>query len=259
VTTSETPLGSSAKSAGRCEDRETDASTHTVAGPSVGAEIEVRGLRHAFGSGPVELTVLRDLDFDVPAGGYATLAGPSGAGKTTLLSLIGGLDRPQAGTLTVGGVNVASLSGDRLAAYRQTTVGFVFQHFGLLDTLTARENVEVALMLAGRPRRDRPKRANALLEAVGLSDRADHRPPHLSGGERQRVAIARAMANDPRLLLADEPTGNLDETAGIHVVELLEEVNRDRGCTVVIVTHNRTLGDRAPIRLRLRDGRISTQ
>jgi putative ABC transport system ATP-binding protein len=138
-------------------------------------------------------------------------------------------------------------------------VGFVFQHFGLLDTLTARENVEVALMLAGRSRRERPERAGALLEAVDLSGRADHRPPHLSGGERQRVAIARALANDPRLLLADEPTGNLDEAAGLHVIELLEGVNRDRGCTVVIVTHSRALGDRAPIRLRLSDGRLATE
>ena len=221
-----------------------------------GVPIAVRGLTHAFRSGRARLTVLDRLDLNVEAGGYVSIRGPSGAGKSTLLTLLGGLERPQQGDLLVGEVNLAGLAGDELARYRRDTVGFVFQHFGLLGTLSARENVELACSLAGVSRRDRRERADTLLDAVGLSDRATHRPAQLSGGERQRVALARALANFPRLILADEPTGNLDEEAGVRVIEELERLHGDRGATLVLVTHNRRLAERAGQRLSLEGGRL---
>ncbi len=193
----------------------------------------------------------------MPAMGYCTLAGPSGAGKSTLLSLIGGLEPVQAGNLRIDDLDISTLRRDDLAAYRRSTVGFVFQHFGLLDTLTALENVELAATLAGTRRRTRRRHALELLEAVGLGDRADHRPPWLSGGERQRVAIARSLMNRPRLVLADEPTGNLDEASAIRVIELLEDLHRSWGFTLVVVTHNRTLAARGSMRVRLDRGSLA--
>ena len=206
------------------------------------------------GSG--ELTVLNDLELAIEAGGYVALSGPSGAGKTTLLSLLGGLERPQSGRVEVGGVDLRGLTGDQLAAYRRQTVGFVFQHFGLLGALTAFENVELAFALARTRRSTRRARTGALLEAVGLADRAGHKPAELSGGERQRVAIARALANEPHLLLADEPTGNLDEATAEQVIEVLEAAGRARGCTLVVVTHNRAVAERAPRRLVFAGGAL---
>ncbi|HLJ08096.1 MAG TPA: ABC transporter ATP-binding protein [Acidimicrobiia bacterium] len=200
--------------------------------------------------------MLDGVDFDVPAGGHAALVGPSGAGKTTLLALIGGLEPVQSGRLVVGGQDVSALSGDGLAAYRRLTVGFVFQHFGLLDALSALENVELAAVLAGEPRSRRRARARELLEAVGMTPRAEHRPAALSGGERQRVAIARALVNGPRLVLADEPTGNLDEDTSVEVMGLLESLRRERGCTLMVVTHERALAARAPIHLALDHGKV---
>lgn len=220
-----------------------------------GVAVEVRGLAHTYASPEGPLRVLAGLDFAVPAGGYCTLQGPSGAGKTTLLALVGGLERLQSGTVLVGDAELSSLSGDRLAQYRRTTVGFVFQHFGLLDTLSAQENVELACTLARVPPRERRRRGQELLDAVGLAERATHRPTQLSGGERQRVAMARALANRPRLLLADEPTGNLDEQAAVLVIELLEEIQRATGCTLMVVTHNQRLAARAPQQLRLDGGK----
>ena len=184
------------------------------------------------------------------------MVGASGAGKTTLLALIGGLERIQSGTLVVGGHDVAALDGDELAAYRRTTVGFVFQHFGLLDALTARENVELAAVLAGERPALRRARAEALLEAVGMAARAAHRPGALSGGERQRVAMARALVNAPRLVLADEPTGNLDAQTALDVLRLLEALRQERGCTLMVVTHDRALARRASLHLRLERGRV---
>jgi len=183
--------------------------------------------------------------------------GPSGAGKTTLLSIIGGLERPQAGSAVVHGHDLSNLDGDDLAAFRRDTVGFVFQHFGLLDALTAIENVELALTLDRADRRTRRRRANELLDAVGLGARADHRPVELSGGERQRVAIARALTNRPRLLLADEPTGNLDERAARDVIELLEAGRATVGYTLIVVTHNAVLAGRAEQRLAITDGHLA--
>ena len=218
--------------------------------------MSLRGVRHRFAgpAGPVPL--LDGVDLDVPAGGFVAVVGPSGSGKTTLLSLVGGLEPVQAGTVVVAGEDLAGLGGDRLARYRATTVGFVFQHFGLLEALTAAGNVELALALAGRGRRARRARAAELLAAVGLSGRADHRPAQLSGGERQRVALARALANRPPLVLADEPTGNLDEAAAEEVAGLLASLPAEQGCSLLLVTHNRLLAARADTVVRLRAGRL---
>ena len=218
--------------------------------------VRVRGLTHRYGEGPAALTVLCGVDMDVRAGGYAAVTGVSGAGQSTLLSILGGLERVQEGGVCVGGADVAALRGAELARFRRERVGFVFQDFGLLTMLTARENVEMALKLAGVARRERRGRALELLAEVGLAARASHRPPKLSGGELQRVAIARALANRPAVLLADEPTGNLDEDSACRVMELLERLRADRGCTLVVVTHNHELAARAEQRLRLSRGRL---
>jgi putative ABC transport system ATP-binding protein len=201
--------------------------------------------------------VLRDVNLDLAEGDYASLVGPSGSGKTTLLSLIGGLDRPQTGALVVGGQDLTRLSGDDLASFRCQTVGFVFQHFGLLEALTATENVELAMTLAGvRNARQRRRRAAQLLERVGLHRRSDHLPGQLSGGERQRVAIARAVANEPRLILADEPTGDLDDDSAAQVGDLLEQLRAEDRCTLLVVTHQHRLAERADRRLYLHDSGV---
>ncbi|HXA29935.1 MAG TPA: ABC transporter ATP-binding protein [Candidatus Angelobacter sp.] len=219
-----------------------------------GVSIRARGLVHTYGRGPRAVPVLRGVDLDVPAGSHVALQGPSGAGKSTLLSLLGGLEPPRGGELRVGDVDLRGLRGGRLAAYRRLLVGFVFQHFGLVEVLTARENVMLAMSLAGVAPRLRRRRADEMLDAVGLAPRADHRPAQLSGGEQQRVAIARALANRPRLLLADEPTGNLDEESTERVLALLDDAVANHGCTLVVVTHNPLVARRAGVRLQLRDG-----
>jgi putative ABC transport system ATP-binding protein len=221
----------------------------------LGSAIRLHGVNHCYRSGGALVEALHNVDIDIPAGGYAALTGPSGAGKSTLLSLIGGLERPQSGTLRVGQYDLRGLAGDQLAEYRRTTVGFVFQHFGLLDLLSARENIELAASLS-RPSRRRRQQAGELLGDVGLLDRAGHRPGQLSGGERQRVAIARALVNDPSLILADEPTGNLDAVSAMRVLDLLERVHTERGCTLLVVTHNETIAARAEHRYRLDAGRL---
>lgn len=230
--------------------------TRTNHAPS-GADVELRDVTHRYNTEAGPLTVLDRITLLIPAGAYLAVTGPSGAGKSTLLSLLGGLERPQHGTVRVGEHNLHTLRGNGLAEYRRSTLGFVFQHFGLLDTLSAFENVELAGTLAGRSRRARRDRAAELLEAVGLSARMRHRPLQLSGGERQRVAIARALANDPQLLLADEPTGNLDGEATTAVIELLERIHRERRCTLVVVTHNPAVADRARYQLHLSGGRVA--
>ena len=223
---------------------------------AAGAPISVKGLTHAFRSGSGSVSALDGVDLEVPAGGYASLIGASGAGKTTLLAILGGLEPPQRGSVLVGDIDLASLKGDGLARYRRTTVGFVFQHFGLIGTLSAMENVELASILTCLPRRARRARTLALLHAVGLGQRTTHKPGELSGGERQRVAIARALANEPRLILADEPTGNLDEASARGVIELLEQLHAERGCTVLVVTHNRAIACRASQQIALTRGRM---
>ncbi len=221
------------------------------------AAVEVESLRHTYARRGGEVHVLRGVTFDVEQGGYASLMGPSGSGKTTLLSLIGGLEHPQSGRVTVAGQDLAALSGDRLAEFRRSSVGFVFQHFGLLEALTALENLELTLTFAGVSRQERRRRAVELLEQVGLADRIGHRPFELSGGERQRVAIARALSNRPELILADEPTGNLDDDTATAVIALLESLPSERGCTLIVVTHNRSLAARAELRLALVAGDVT--
>jgi ABC-type lipoprotein export system ATPase subunit len=220
-----------------------------------GAAIVVHDLSHRFASRGGDVDVLTGVDLEIDAGGYVALVGASGAGKSTLLSVLGGLEPPQSGSVTVGGADLGSLPRNELATFRRETVGFVFQHFGLLDALTASENIELACSLARVAPRARRQRAADLLEAVGLSGRARHRPVELSGGERQRVAIARALANGPRLVLADEPTGNLDEESTARVVDLLESLPAEHDCTLVVVTHDHAIARRATRRLRLQAGR----
>jgi putative ABC transport system ATP-binding protein len=229
-----------------------DSQAHTIT--RLGSAIQLQHVSHWYRTGRSTVEALHEIDFDVPAGGYAALTGSSGAGKSTLLSLIGGLEPPQSGELRVGEHRLRQLHGDALAAYRRTTIGFVFQHFGLLELLTARENVELAASLSRGTRRR--ERADQLLDDVGLTERADHRPGELSGGERQRVAIARALVNDPSVILADEPTGNLDAASGGRVLDLLERLHAERGCTLVVVTHNDAIAQRARRRFRLEAGRL---
>jgi ABC-type lipoprotein export system ATPase subunit len=218
--------------------------------------IEVRGLTHQYRADGGALVVLDRLDWSVAAGEFVAVTGRSGTGKTTLLSILGGLERPQTGEVRVGGTDLSGLGGNALAGYRRTTVGFVFQDFGLLSPLSALENVELALAFAAVRGARRSRRARELLDAVGLSDRARHRPAALSGGESQRVAIARALANRPRLVLADEPTGNLDDDSATRVLDLLSSLPAEHACTLVVVTHNHSVASRADRIVRLEHGRL---
>ncbi|MEN9592115.1 MAG: hypothetical protein RJA21_574 [Gemmatimonadota bacterium] len=214
-----------------------------------------RGLTKEYQSGTQRLTVLRDVSFDVPQGAFVSIVGPSGSGKTTLLGLLAGLDTPSQGTVSLDGEEFGSLDEDRRAKLRGEKVGFVFQSFQLIPTLTALENVQVPLELSGAvSAKEAISRARDLLTRVGLGDRTHHFPQQLSGGEQQRVALARAFVNEPRILFADEPTGNLDGTTGERIVELLQALNRERGCTIVLVTHDITLAARTQRTIRLRDG-----
>jgi putative ABC transport system ATP-binding protein len=207
-------------------------------------------------AGPVH--AVRDVTLQVCAGDHIAVRGPSGCGKSTLLHMLGCVDAPSSGTLLFDGQDVSRLSDARRSALRLRRIGFIFQRFFLLPMLTAAENVELPLSEAGASRRDRQQRTKSLLEYVGLAARADHRPSQLSGGEMQRVAIARALANNPQLLLADEPTGELDEATGAQIASLLDRVNAD-GTALVIVTHDSTLADRATRVLMMRDGRIERE
>ena len=214
-----------------------------------------RGLTKEYLSGTQRLTVLCDVSFEVPAGAFVSIVGPSGSGKTTLLGLLAGLDTPSSGTVSLDGEDFGRLDEDARARLRGEKVGFVFQSFQLIPTLTALENVQVPLELAGRvPVREAAARARDLLARVGLGDRTHHFPQQLSGGEQQRVALARAFVNDPKILFADEPTGNLDGATGERIVELLQALNRERGCTIVLVTHDVTLAARTQRTIRLKDG-----
>jgi len=220
--------------------------------------VDARALGKVFpmGGGPVH--ALRDITVQVPAGEYLAIRGPSGCGKSTLLHILGCVDTPTSGALLFDGREVGALPDVARSDLRLRSIGFVFQRFFLLPMLTAAENVEVPQAEAGVSKAARRRRTSELLDYVGLSHRADHRPSQLSGGEAQRVAIARALANSPRLLLADEPTGELDRSNGEHIAELLDRVQQD-GTTVVVVTHDPSLAERAARRLIMRDGQIERE
>jgi putative ABC transport system ATP-binding protein len=205
-------------------------------------------------SGSEPLTILHPLSIDVARGRFLAIVGPSGSGKSTLLGLIAGLDAPTSGEVVIDGVNITRLGEDALARLRGEKIGFVFQFFHLIPSLTAFENVSVPMEIAARP--DARPRTQTLLEEVGLTGRGHHYPSQLSGGEQQRVALARALANNPPIVLADEPTGNLDSSNGRHIMELLRTIHRTRGTTVVLVTHDAELAGLADSRLVLRDGRV---
>ncbi len=215
--------------------------------------IELRNVSKTVQSGDHPLTILHPLDYTIPSGQFVAIVGPSGSGKSTLLGLLAGLDAPTTGQIVIDGVDITTLTEDGLARLRGEKIGFVFQFFHLVPSLTAFENVLIPMEIAGR--RDANARARQLVEEVGLSDRAHHYPSQLSGGEQQRIAIARALANDPPIVLADEPTGNLDSTTGRHIMELLLNVRRTRTSTLVLVTHDAELASLADSRLVLRDGR----
>jgi putative ABC transport system ATP-binding protein len=219
------------------------------------ALIDARALSKVFpmGAGPVH--ALRDISLQIGAGEYLAIRGPSGCGKSTLLHILGCVDTPSSGTLTFDGREVGGLTDEARSDLRLRSIGFVFQRFFLLPMLSAAENVDLPQVEAGVPKAERQRRTAELLDYVGLAHRAAHRPSQLSGGEAQRVAVARALANKPRLLLADEPTGELDRANGEHIAELLDRVQAD-GTTVVVVTHDVSLAERAARRLVMRDGRI---
>ena len=219
-----------------------------------GVEVVAKDLIKVYRTGKTEVIALRGLNMHVKPGEVVAVMGPSGCGKTTLLNLIGGLDKPTAGAIFVGGRNLVDASERELERYRLLEVGFIFQFFNLVPTLTALENVELPMALAGRP--DRRERAMELLELVGLADRAHHKPDELSGGEQQRVAIACALANDPPLILADEPTGELDRENAKMVVELLTRLSRELGKTCIIATHDYMVARAADRILRMEDGLI---
>jgi putative ABC transport system ATP-binding protein len=213
-----------------------------------------RDLSKEYRSGENPLTVLRDVNFTIPQGAFVAIVGPSGSGKTTLLGLMAGLDTPSRGQVLLDGADLTAMDEDQRARLRGEKVGFVFQSFQLISTLTALENVQVPLELRGDS--GAGARARDLLARVGLSDRLHHFPTQLSGGEQQRVAIARAFSNSPRILFADEPTGNLDSETGARIVSLLESLNRESKTTIVLVTHDLTLAGHAQRVIRLSDGRV---
>jgi putative ABC transport system ATP-binding protein len=218
--------------------------------------VEVDAVSRTFGSGSRAVHALTDVSLRAGEGELVAVRGRSGAGKTTLLNLIGGLDRPSAGRVTVAGREVTTAGEKDLLALRRDTIGFVFQSFGLIPILSAAENVSVPLRLARRPAAERDERVAVLLELVGLGGHAAQRPYELSGGQQQRVAVARALANDPRLLIADEPTGQLDSETGQAIMDLLRAVVDSRGTTALVATHDAALIDRADRVLTLRDGRL---
>ncbi|MGE5686639.1 MAG: ABC transporter ATP-binding protein [Gemmatimonadota bacterium] len=215
--------------------------------------LECESLGRTYLSGGRELTVLKDISFRVERGAFVAVVGPSGSGKTTLLGLLAGLDRPTTGRVSLDGQDLGALDEDALARLRGEKVGFVFQSFQLIPTLTARENVQVPLELRGD---GAAGTADELLARVGLAERGHHYPAQLSGGEQQRVALARAFSNRPKILFADEPTGNLDAATGGGIIDLMVELNRDLGTTLVLVTHDLDLAGRARRTIRLADGRV---
>jgi putative ABC transport system ATP-binding protein len=229
-----------------------------TAGGAVAPAIAVVDVTRSYrlGSRAQGVQALRGVSFTVDPGEFVSIVGPSGSGKSTLLNLLGALDRPTSGTVRIDGRDIATLSDTELARLRNTAIGFVFQQFHLLARTPALDNVALPLVYAGVGRRERAERARDALAAVGLGHRLDHQPTELSGGEQQRVAIARAIVTDPRIVLADEPTGNLDTATGEEVMGLLERLNAERGTALLVITHDPEVAGRAPRRIRLRDGLV---
>ncbi|MCB1667437.1 MAG: ABC transporter ATP-binding protein [Pseudomonadales bacterium] len=217
--------------------------------------IELRGINKTYEMGGEPLRALRDIDLDINEGEYISIMGPSGSGKSTLLNMLGLLDRPDSGSYQLDNRATEGLDEEKRAALRRDNIGFIFQSFHLVNRLTALENIELPMMLAGQPLSQRKLSAETVLELVGLSDRSGHRPAELSGGQLQRVAIARAIVMKPKILLADEPTGNLDQASGKEIVDVLETLNQE-GITLIVVTHDLDLGKRAARRIRMVDGAI---
>ncbi len=219
--------------------------------------IKCKQLTREFKKGDEIIRPLDGLDLEVPAGEFMALMGPSGSGKTTLLNLIAGIDKPTSGKLIIDGVNIADLSRNKLAAWRSENVGYVFQLYNLVPVLTAFENVELPMLLHKLPRPERRKRVQQALEDVGIADRAEHFPRQLSGGQEQRVAIARAIVTDPTILVADEPTGDLDKTSARSIMELLSRLNQEQGKTIVMVTHDPHTTEYATRTLHLDTGKLA--
>jgi putative ABC transport system ATP-binding protein len=218
--------------------------------------VKLRGVTKTYSRGGESVRVLENLDLEVPSGSYEALMGPSGSGKTTLLNLIAGLDRPSDGSVEVAGKRLEGMGEGGLAKWRSSTIGFVFQSYNLLPVLTAAENVELPLLLTNLGSADRKKRAQTALRVVGLEDRNSHYPRQLSGGQEQRVAIARAIVNEPTIIVADEPTGDLDRKAADEILALLEKLNTQLGKTIFMVTHDPAAAERAKIIRRLDKGRL---
>jgi putative ABC transport system ATP-binding protein len=228
----------------------------TTSTPTNGrAMIRMRGIRKVYSMGRVEVEALRGIDLDIAANEYIAVVGPSGSGKSTLMNLIGCLDTPSSGEYVLSGEAVAGLDRNRLAEIRNRHIGFVFQNFNLLPYASAQENVELPLLFGGVPTKERQERARSMLERVGLADRMDHKPTELSGGQMQRVAIARALVNRPAIILADEPTGNLDSTSGQGIVGLFEEMHSS-GQTIVMITHDKAVARFATRVVQIHDGLI---
>jgi putative ABC transport system ATP-binding protein len=220
---------------------------------------ELKGVSRVYQKGKERVEVLHELDLRIPKGDFLALMGPSGSGKTTLLNLLGGLDKPTAGTVTVGGAQLSSMSNSQLSRWRSTHVGFIFQFYNLLPVLTARKNVELPLLLTDLGAKERSKRADIALSIVGLSDRAKHYPREMSGGQEQRVAIARAVVSDPTLLLCDEPTGDLDRETADEILRLLQTLNRSHGKTIVMVTHDAQAAEYANRILHVDKGKLEAR
>ncbi|MGA2015832.1 MAG: ABC transporter ATP-binding protein [Opitutaceae bacterium] len=226
---------------------------------AAGALVDVNGVEKVFHRGSEDIQVLKDLHLQVPAGEFLALMGPSGSGKSTLLNLIGGLDHPTRGSVTIAGERVDQLTDHRLAAWRARHIGFVFQLYNLLPVLTAERNVELPLLLTHLSRSERRRHVETALEAVGLRNRAQHYPRQLSGGEQQRVGIARGIVTDPTLLLCDEPTGDLDRKAGDEILNLLQALNREHGKTIIMVTHDPHASARASRTVYLNKGQLTRE
>ncbi|UCE89562.1 MAG: ABC transporter ATP-binding protein [Pseudomonadota bacterium] len=223
------------------------------------AVIHMQDIRKAYARGDLHVEALRGVSLEVQPGEFVAITGPSGSGKSTLMNILGCLDRPDAGIYQLNGEDITRLGSDALAQARNRTFGFVFQNFGLLPRTSALENVETPLLYAGVARQERRRRAGDLLQKLGLGDRIGHLSNQLSGGQQQRVAIARALVNNPTVLLADEPTGNLDSATGAEIVNLLEQLNRDEGLTIVLITHEAEVAARARRGMMLHDGRLESQ